>query len=82
MKNIATEVPQGCELCQSHHRSMFASLSGKQIVTLDAHKTCTRYRKGQALFHEGTRPMGLFCINRGTIKVFRIGLDGKEQIIK
>lgn len=75
-------MPQGCELCQSHHRSLFSSLSGSQIKTLDAHKTCTRYRKGQTLFHEGTRPMGVFCINRGTIKVFRVGLDGKEQIIK
>lgn len=33
------------------------------------------------LFHEGTRPMGIFCINKGKVKVFRLGGDGKEQII-
>jgi CRP/FNR family transcriptional regulator len=26
--------------------------------------------------------MGVFCVNAGRIKVFRIGIDGKEQIIK
>ena len=72
----------GCEFCKSQHRSLLKSLSGEEKRLLDANKTCTRYRKGQVLFHEGTRPLGVFCVNAGTIKVFRHGIDGKEQIIK
>lgn len=34
------------------------------------------------LFHEGTRPLGVFCINSGKVKVYRLGADGKEQIMK
>ncbi len=49
---------------------------------VDQAKTCTNYKKGQVLFHEGTRPLGVFCISSGRIKVYRVGLDGKEQIIK
>jgi len=45
-------------------------------------KTCTRYKKGQVLFHEGTRPLGVFCVNSGRIKVYRVGMDGKEQITR
>lgn len=79
---IATHKSLACEFCQSHHRSLFGSLSEKELATVDTAKTCTKYKKGQVLFHEGTRPLGVFCVNRGRIKVYRLGIDGKEQIIK
>lgn len=72
----------GCKLCQSHHKSLFGVLSDTEQILVDNAKTCTKYKKGQVLFHEGTRPMGVFCISTGRVKVYRMGLDGKEQIIK
>lgn len=77
-----TPAHQGCQFCKSHHRSLFKSLSDNELEVLSQNKTCTRYKKGQVLFHEGTRPMGVFCVNSGRIKVYRLGIDGKEQIIK
>ncbi len=71
-----------CKLCQSQRRSMFSSLTDSEMTNLEISKTCTKYKKGQVLFHEGTRPLGVFCVNRGRIKVYRLGIDGKEQIIK
>lgn len=71
-----------CKMCKSHHRSLFSSLSSEDMEDLNLAKTCTRYKKGQVLFHEGTRPLGVFCVNSGRIKVYRLGIDGKEQIIK
>jgi CRP/FNR family transcriptional regulator len=61
---------------------MFGDLTGKELAIMNSNKTCTRYKKGQALFHEGTRPLGVFCVNGGTIKVYQLGIDGKEQITK
>jgi len=72
----------GCTFCRSHHRSLFASLNDEDIARIDRGKTCTRYKKGQVLFHEGTRPLGVFCVNSGRIKVYRVGMDGKEQITR
>jgi len=60
---------------------MFSDLSKDELDHLSEHKTCIRYKKGQTLFYEGTRPMGLFCINTGKVKVFKISSDGKEQIL-
>lgn len=57
-------------------------MSDTEQLLVDNAKTCTKYKKGQVLFHEGTRPMGVFCISTGRVKVYRMGLDGKEQIIK
>lgn len=71
-----------CSECSMRHRSVFANLNGSEIEMLNQNKSCTMYKKGQALFHMNTRPMGVFCVNSGTIKVYRVGVDGKEQIIK
>lgn len=74
--------PTTCEFCTAHHRSLFGSLSKEDMARVESGKTCTRYKKGQVLFHEGTRPLGVFCVNSGRIKVYRVGMDGKEQITR
>lgn len=71
-----------CTLCAGEEHSLFSELHKEDLEVLSLHKTCIRYKKGQTLFYEGTRPMGLFCINSGKVKVYKISSEGKEQIIK
>ena len=71
-----------CTLCAGKEHSLFADLPREDLDALSLHKTCIRYKKGQTLFYEGTRPMGLFCINSGKVKVYKISSEGKEQILK
>jgi len=40
------------------------------------------YKRGDILYNEGNRISGFYCINSGIIKVFKTGIDGKEQIIR
>ena len=40
------------------------------------------FKKGAVLYQEGSRISGFYCINKGIIKVFKTGPDGKEQIIR
>lgn len=70
-----------CQFCQSRVNSHFADLQIDDLETLSAHKSCITYKKGQNLFYEGTRPMGIFCINYGNVKVHKTGSNGKEQIL-
>ncbi|MCG8474011.1 MAG: Crp/Fnr family transcriptional regulator [Cytophagales bacterium] len=70
-----------CELCASRECSHFADLSAEELSSLSDSKSCVTYKKGQTLFYEGTRPLGLFCINQGKVKVFKMSSDGKEHII-
>jgi CRP/FNR family transcriptional regulator len=70
-----------CALCGSRIKSLFADLSQDELESVDLHKSCILYKKGQTLYYEGTRPMGLFCINSGKVKVYKITSDGKEQIL-
>ncbi len=71
-----------CTLCPGKEHSLFSELPKDDLDALSQHKTCIRYKKGQTLFYEGTRPMGLFCINSGKVKVYKISSEGKEQILK
>ena len=71
-----------CQECEARSGSAFAGLCAHNITNISSNKTCTVYKKGQMLFHEGTRPMGVYCINSGNVKVYKTGIDGKEQIIQ
>ncbi len=80
MKTNARHPSITCEACRSRGSSLFGTLCSHQLTTISDHKSCTVYKKGQVLFHEGTRPLGVFCINRGKVKIYKLGYDGKEQI--
>lgn len=71
-----------CELCLSRKFSMFSSLSGPHLCNLSDDKNFISHKKGQILFYEGTKPLGVFCINDGVVKVFKTASNGKEQIIR
>lgn len=70
-----------CELCSSRKYSMFSELPEAQICTISEHKNLISHRKGQILYNEGTKPLGIFCINAGVVKVYKTASNGKEQII-
>jgi CRP/FNR family transcriptional regulator len=52
------------------------------MESINDEKVCTPYKKGQVIFHEGSRPLGIYCVNRGKIKLVKLGEDGKEQILR
>jgi len=52
------------------------------MLDLSLKKTCYFYRKGQMIFYEGKGALGIYCVNQGKIKVFKLGPEGKEQIIR
>jgi len=44
-------------------------------------KNLIPHRRGQILYYEGTKPLVIFCINSGVIKVYKTASNGKEQIL-
>lgn len=55
-------------------------INNESLESIDATKTCNIYKKGQRLIQEGTRPLGVYCIKSGKVKVFKLGQQGKEHI--
>ena len=80
--NTKKTLQVSCAECKSRANSLFGVLCSHDLSQVSEAKSCTKYKKGQVLFHEGTRPLGVFCVNSGKVKVYRLGTDGKEQIMK
>ncbi|MBN1820740.1 MAG: Crp/Fnr family transcriptional regulator [Prolixibacteraceae bacterium] len=61
---------------------LFKKLTEEEYTRLNYDKTCSVYKKGTVLYREGSRLTGFYCITKGIIKVYKTGIDGKEQIIR
>ena len=71
-----------CSACGSRDKSVFCGLHSDHLDKIDSHKGCDFYKKGEVIFKEGGYARGLFCVNRGKIKMSKMGPSGKEQIIR
>jgi CRP-like cAMP-binding protein len=60
----------------------FKHLDDNEIGKLNYDKTCQIYKKGSVVYREGSRLTGFYCITRGILKIYKTGIDGKEQIIR
>lgn len=80
--NPKDQIPVGCDTCVRLQLSAFKDLSGDELSELSTQKACTFFKKGQIIMSEGTRPSGIFCIHHGKVKLYRMGTEGKEQIIR
>lgn len=71
-----------CESCQSRLKSVFCDLDDETLRSLAINKSCNIYPKGQTIFWEGNKSVGMYCVNKGIVKISKLGTDGKEQIIR
>lgn len=81
LMKIKPEIPH-CDFCNVCKKSIFHDLSDDAIAELNENKKCNFYTKGQLIFNEGNRINGIYCINKGKVKLFQVGSEGKNQIIK
>jgi len=71
-----------CDKCAFDTGSVFRFLTRDEIERLNYEKDFRMYKRGDILYNEGNRISGFYCIHSGIIKVFKTGIDGKEQIIR
>lgn len=74
--------PVTCQDCIIRSQSFFSRLCMSDIQKLNENKRMTLYKKGQIIFHEGRMPTGIYCLNTGKAKIYKLGFDGKEQIVR
>jgi CRP/FNR family transcriptional regulator, polysaccharide utilization system transcription regulator len=71
-----------CAHCDKRQGSIFCQTRGDSLAEISDNKTCSIYKKGQVIFHEGGHPFGVYCVNKGKIKLSLLGDEGKEQIVR
>ncbi len=60
---------------------LFSGLPEDQLKDLADISITKNFAKGQAIFAEGDPASGLYVVTSGRIKIYKISVDGKEQIL-
>jgi CRP-like cAMP-binding protein len=68
--------------CLVRSNSIFKHLTSDELDKVTFDKSSEYYKRGSIIYREGSRINGCYCIQKGIIKVFKTGIDGKEQIIR
>ncbi|KAB1069178.1 Crp/Fnr family transcriptional regulator [Tamlana haliotis] len=71
-----------CEACINEKCLIKSSLSSSLDSKFVKSKNTLKCKKGQQFIMEGAPVNGLFFILNGTVKVFRTGINGREQIVR
>jgi CRP/FNR family transcriptional regulator len=61
---------------------VFCNLTDANLAEMSSRKGCRRFSRGEMIFYAGDMPSELFCVQKGIVKVYRVGSDGREQIVR
>lgn len=70
------------EECFTEDHPVFKELTPEQLDDINYDKTCSTYKRGTIVFQENHRINGFYCVMTGILKMYKTGIDGKEQIIR
>lgn len=71
-----------CEDCITEAHPIFKDLTPEQLDDINYDKSCSTYKRGTVVFQEDHRINGFYCVMTGIVKMYKTGIDGKEQIIR
>ena len=72
----------GCANCNFPTSTIFHSLSENSFNKLSQNKVDLFVKKKQNIFVQGNIPQYVYIVRKGKIKVFILGENGKEQIVR
>jgi len=70
-----------CLNCNAKNYSLFNELSNEELAILNKNQYCLHYKRGGEICKKGANPTSLICLNKGKVKVVRIGNSGNQQIV-
>lgn len=79
MKNIN---PSDKKTINIDSSSIFRHLTPEELAQIPIDQEPEFYKRGTVIYSEGSRINGFYCVQKGIIKIYKTGFDGKEQIIR
>ena len=71
-----------CENCIIRQFNSLRAMSKEELKQVSDSKTTRTLKKGDALFEEGDRLNGVYCVRNGISKLSKLSANGKDQIVK
>ena len=71
-----------CDSCTIRTHPLFRHLEQQELQEISLNKITDTHKRGSIIYQEGNRMKGFYCVQTGIIKIYKTGIDGKEQIIR
>ncbi len=71
-----------CENCIVRQFNALRAMSKEELKRVSDSKITKSIKKGQAIFEEGEKLNGVFCVREGVSKLSKLSANGKDQIVK
>jgi len=80
MSDILENVDNICTLFE--YPEILKHFSKEELAELSHEKKIMSFKKGDSIIEESATPKGIYYIDKGTAKMFKLGFNGKEQILR
>ena len=81
LSNLTDDSKNSCLDCIKRKDSLLSDLRVRELKILEKNRYSVSYKPGEIICKEGTKPLGLICLNKGKVKMVRRRLNGTEQIV-
>lgn len=71
-----------CENCIIRQFNSLRAMNKEELKKVSDSKVTKKIKKGEALFEEGEKLNGVFCVRSGVSKLSKLSENGKDQIVK
>ncbi|WP_394751096.1 Crp/Fnr family transcriptional regulator [Spongiimicrobium salis] len=71
-----------CENCIIRELNALKALKKEELKRISDSKITKTIKKGEAIFEEGEKLRGVFCVRNGVSKLSKMSDNGKDQIVK
>ena len=73
---------QRCEQCIVRQFNSLRAMSKEELKRVSDTKITRTIKKGEAIFEEGEKLNGVYCVRSGVSKLSKLSENGKDQIVK
>ena len=71
-----------CENCIVRQFNSLRAMTKEELKRVSDSKLTKTIKKGEALFEEGDKLNGVYCVREGVSKLSKLSANGKDQIVK
>ncbi len=71
-----------CDSCIVRQLNELKAMNKEELKQISNAKVTKIIKKGEAIFEEGEKINGVFCVKKGVSKLSKLSANGKQQIVK
>ncbi len=71
-----------CDSCIVRQLNELKAMNKEELKQISNAKVTKVIKKGEAIFEEGEKINGVFCVKKGVSKLSKLSANGKQQIVK